>query len=67
MSVSKLSIVEGLVLLHLLSGADGDVIAIRNLRNVILCKITTQPCDPVQVMAQRTKTTVSLTTVVTEA
>jgi hypothetical protein len=40
MSVSKLSMVEGLVLLHLLSGADGDVFAIRSLKNVIMCKIT---------------------------
>jgi hypothetical protein len=47
-SVSKLSTAEGLVLLHLLSGADGDVIAIRSLRNVIVCKITAQPHGPVQ-------------------
>jgi hypothetical protein len=40
MSVSKLSMVVGLILLHLLSGADGDVIAVRRLRNVIVCKIT---------------------------
>jgi hypothetical protein len=39
MSVSKLSMMEGLVLLHLLSGADGDVIVVRSLRNVIVCKI----------------------------
>jgi hypothetical protein len=39
MSVSKLSTTEGLILLHLLSGADGDVITIRSLRNVIVCKI----------------------------
>jgi hypothetical protein len=39
MSVSKLSTVEGLVLLHLLSGADGYVIAVHSLRNVIMCKI----------------------------
>jgi hypothetical protein len=39
MSVSKLSTVEGLVLLHLLSGANGDVIAVHSLRNVIMCKI----------------------------
>jgi hypothetical protein len=38
--VSKLSIVEGLVLLHLLNGVDGDVIAVRSLRNIIVCKIT---------------------------
>jgi hypothetical protein len=47
MGVSKLSTVEGLVLLHLLSGADGDVIAVRNLRNVIVCKITARPRSPV--------------------
>jgi hypothetical protein len=47
-SVSKLSTVEGLVLLHLLSGADGDAIAIRSLRNIIMCKITAQPRGPVQ-------------------
>jgi hypothetical protein len=40
-SVSKLLTVEGLILLHLLSGADGDVAAIHSLRNVIVCKITT--------------------------
>jgi hypothetical protein len=45
--VSKFSTLEGLVLLHLLSGADGDVIAIYSLRNVIMCKITTRPRGPV--------------------
>jgi hypothetical protein len=30
---------EELILLHLLSGADADVIAVRSLRNVIVCKI----------------------------
>jgi hypothetical protein len=40
MIVSKLSTMEGLILLHLLSGANGDVIAVRSLRNVIVCKIT---------------------------
>jgi hypothetical protein len=39
-SVSKLSTVEGLILLHLLSGADGDVIIIHSLGNIIICKIT---------------------------
>jgi hypothetical protein len=43
MSASKLLMVEGLILLHLLSGADGDVIAVRSLRNVIVCKITARP------------------------
>jgi hypothetical protein len=46
MSVSKLSMVEGLVLLHLLSGVDGDVITVRSLRNVIVYKITAQPHGP---------------------
>jgi hypothetical protein len=32
--------VEGLILLHLLSGVDGDVITVRSLRNVNVCKIT---------------------------
>jgi hypothetical protein len=40
-SVSKLSTVEGLIILHLLSGANGDVIAVHSLRNVIVCNITT--------------------------
>jgi hypothetical protein len=43
MSVRKLSLAEGLILLHLLSGADGDVIAVRSLKNVIMCKITARP------------------------
>jgi hypothetical protein len=47
-SVSKLSTVEGLILLHLLSGADGDAITVCSLRNVIVCKIMTQPHDPVR-------------------
>jgi hypothetical protein len=46
-SVSKLSMVKGLILLHLLSGAVGDVIAVCSLRNVIMCKITAQPHGPV--------------------
>jgi hypothetical protein len=47
-SASKLSMVEGLVLLHLLSGVDGDVIAIRSLRNIIVCKIMARPRGPVR-------------------
>jgi hypothetical protein len=43
MSVSKLSMTEGLVLLHLLNGTDGDVVAVRSLRNIIMCKITARP------------------------
>jgi hypothetical protein len=38
-SMSKLSTAEGLVLLHLLSGADGDVVTVHSLRNIIVCKI----------------------------
>jgi hypothetical protein len=60
MSVSKLLTVEGLVLLHLLSGVDGDVIAFHNLRNVIVCKITARPHDPRAVMARRMKTAMNL-------
>jgi hypothetical protein len=48
MSVSKLSMMEGLVLLHLLSGADGDVIAICSLKNIIVCKIMARPRGPVR-------------------
>jgi hypothetical protein len=48
MSVSKLSMVEGLVLLHLLSGADGNVVTVRSLSNVIVCKITARPRGPVR-------------------
>jgi hypothetical protein len=40
--------VEGLILLHLLSGTDGDVIAVRSLRNVSVCKIMTRPHGPMQ-------------------
>jgi hypothetical protein len=47
-SVSKLSTVEGLILLHLLSGADGDVVVVRSLRNIIVCKIVTRPLGPVR-------------------
>jgi hypothetical protein len=36
MSVSKLLTAEGLVLLHPLSGVDGDVVAIRSCWNIIL-------------------------------
>jgi hypothetical protein len=35
-SVSKLSMAEGLILLHLRNGADGDVIAICSLSNIIV-------------------------------
>jgi hypothetical protein len=48
MSVSKLSMVEGLILLHLLSGADGDVIAVHSYWNIIMCKIMARPRSPVR-------------------
>jgi hypothetical protein len=44
-SVSKLSMVEGLVLLHLCSGTDGDVIIVCSHGHITLCKITARPCD----------------------
>ncbi len=46
-SVSKLSMVEGLILVHLLSGADGDVIIVCSCWNIIMCKITARPHSPV--------------------
>jgi hypothetical protein len=46
-SVSKLSMVKGLVLLHLLSGADGDVGDVHSFCNVIMCKMMAQPHSPV--------------------
>jgi hypothetical protein len=39
MSVIKLSLAERLILLYLLSATDGNVVAIRSHRNVIMCKI----------------------------
>jgi hypothetical protein len=47
MSVSKLSMVEGLILVHLLSGADGDIVAVRSLKNIIVCRIMARPRGPV--------------------
>jgi hypothetical protein len=43
MSVSKLSMAEGLILLHLHSGMDGDVIVIYSHGHITLCKITARP------------------------
>jgi hypothetical protein len=45
-SVSKLSTMEGLVLLHFLIGVDGDVVVVRSCWNVIMCKVTAQPHSP---------------------
>jgi hypothetical protein len=41
--VAKLSLVERLVLSHLLSATDGNVITVRGHRNVIVCKIADRP------------------------
>jgi hypothetical protein len=43
MSVTKLSLVERLVLLHLHGAMNGNVIAVRGHRNVIVCRIADQP------------------------
>jgi hypothetical protein len=45
-SVTKLSLVERLILLHLLGATDGNVIAVRGHRNVIVCKLADQPTLP---------------------
>jgi hypothetical protein len=42
-SVTKLSMVERLILLHLLGATDRNVIAVRGHRNVIVCKIEDRP------------------------
>jgi hypothetical protein len=47
MSVSKLLMAEQLILVHLLNGADGDVVAVRGHMNIIVCKIMSQPWGPV--------------------
>jgi hypothetical protein len=39
MSVTKLSLAERLVLLHLLGVTNGNVIAVHDHRNIIMCKI----------------------------
>jgi hypothetical protein len=38
-SVTKLSLAERLILLHLLGATDGNVVAVLGHRNVIMCKI----------------------------
>jgi hypothetical protein len=43
MSVTKLLLAEGLILLHLLGATDGNDIAVRGHRNVIVCKIADRP------------------------
>jgi hypothetical protein len=47
-SVSKLSMAEGLILLHLLGGADGDVVAFHSFWKVIVCKIMARPHGPMR-------------------
>jgi hypothetical protein len=42
-SVTKLSLAERLILLHLLGATDGNVITVRGHRNVIVCKIADRP------------------------
>jgi hypothetical protein len=42
-SVTKFSMAERLILLHLLGAMDGNVVAIRGHRNVIVCKIADRP------------------------
>jgi hypothetical protein len=42
-SVTKLSLVETLILLHLLGAMDGNVITVYGHRNVIVCKIADRP------------------------
>jgi hypothetical protein len=48
MSVTKLSLVERLILLHLLGATNRNVITVHGHRNVIVCKIVDRPasCDP---------------------
>jgi hypothetical protein len=48
MSVTKLLLVERLILLHLLSATDGNVIVVHGHRNVIMCKIADRPPDLVR-------------------
>jgi hypothetical protein len=42
-SVTKFSLTERLILLHLLVATDGNVITVRGHRNVIVCKIADRP------------------------
>jgi hypothetical protein len=42
-SVTKLSMAERLILLHLLGAMDGNGVAVRGHRNVIVCKIVDRP------------------------
>jgi hypothetical protein len=42
-SVTKLSLAERIVLLHLLGAMDGNVVTVRGHRNVVVCKIADRP------------------------
>jgi hypothetical protein len=46
--VTKLSLAERLILLHLLGATDGNVVAVRGHRNIIVCKIADRPHGLVQ-------------------
>jgi hypothetical protein len=60
-SMTKLSLVERLVLLHLLGATDGNVIIVHGHRNIIVCKIADQPSPRCRAMkARRTKIVWSL-------
>jgi hypothetical protein len=55
-SVTKLLLAERLILLHLLGAMDGNVVAIRGHRNVIVVKIADQPPWSRAVKARSMKT-----------
>jgi hypothetical protein len=59
-SVTKLSLAERLILLHLLGATDRNAIAVCGHRNVIVYKIADRPPRSCAVKAQRTKTMRSL-------
>jgi hypothetical protein len=43
MSMTKLSLAERLILLHLLGATDGNGVVVRGHRNIIMCKIADRP------------------------
>jgi hypothetical protein len=51
---------EGLVLLHLHGGTDGDVITVSGYSNVVRCRIEASTPRSHAAMVQRTKTMVNL-------
>jgi hypothetical protein len=59
-SVTKLLLVERLVLLHFLGATDENVITVCGHRNVIICKIADRPPRSRAVIARRTETVWSL-------